>query len=98
MKGARRQNAGKVSPVCRIGMDVRGRFDISGKAGGARNDAVVQVPPHQCGLGFIPPDGTIDNPAKRNGGAFDDAVGSRFQQNRRAGDGKIAVPPGIFLE
>lgn len=98
MEGARRQNAGKVSSVRRVGMNVRGRFNVSGKAGGARNDAVVQVPPHQSGLGFIPPDGTIDNPAKRNSGAFDDAVRAGFQQSRRAGDGEIAVPPGIFLK
>jgi hypothetical protein len=98
MKGACRQNAGKMSPVRRVGMDVRSRFNISRQTGRARDDAVVQMPSHQCCFCFIAPDRTVGDTAKRNSRAFDDAIVVRIEQNRGAGHGKIAVPPRIFPE
>ena len=98
MKGASRQNARKMSSVGRIGMDVRSRLDVSRQAGRARDDAVVQVSPHQCRFGFITPDRAVGDTAKRNSSTFDDAIIVRIEQNRRACHSKIAVPPRIFLE
>jgi len=98
MQGACRQNAGEVSSVGRVGMDIGSRLDISRQAGRARDGAVVQLPPHQYRFGFIATDRAIGDTAKRNSRAFDDAIIVRIEQNRRARDGKIAVPPRILLE
>jgi hypothetical protein len=98
MKGARRQNAGKMSPVRRVGMDIRRGFDISGQIGRACDDAVVEPLSHQRGFRFLTTDGTVDDAAKRHSCAFDDAIGARVEQDRNPDHGKISVPPRIFLE
>ena len=98
MKGAGRQNPGQMPPVRRVGMDVRRGFDISRQTGRACDDAVVQAPSHQRRFGFLAPDGTVDDTAKRHRRVFDDAIGARVEQDCNADHGKVSVPPGIFLE
>ena len=98
MKGAGRQNPGKMSPVGRVGMDIRGGFNICGQVGRARDHAVVQTLSYQRGFRFVAPNGTVDGAAKRDGSSFDDAIGARVEQHGDADHGKISVPPGIFLE
>lgn len=79
-------------------MDVAGRFDISSQAGGARDDALVEMLPHQCGFCFIAPDRAVGDAAKRNRSSFDDAIAVRIEQDCRSDHCKIPVPPRIFLE
>ena len=98
MKGPGRQNAGKMPPIGCIAVDVRSSFHISRQTGDARDDAVVEMPSYQRRFRFIAPDGTVCDTAKRNSGAFDDAIVVRIEQDSRAGHGKIPVPPRILLE